>query len=189
MGDNEHNDCPNPQQGWSYWHQELQGLESYWGDDFEWVLTDIQRFASRPETFYFVRKGALFIGLNIVGGRILNQSEWTRRLAEQATWTINLMRNHGLPTVIFAHANPLDKHNDYFTPLTAFIQNEWDLPLVYLNGDKHQWMFNSSFYGQNNWYRVMLQGGTTDPPLKCHVNTSSSMQTIAQTFSYDRQLL
>ena len=115
----------------------LQGLEGrYWNHSFA-----IERMEDRPETFAFVHNGALFIGLNLVGGRPFNNAEWTDRLSGQATWAMRLMRRHKIPTVLFGHANPDNgNHEEFFEPMQTFLRDEWEnlIPVLYLNGDKHQ---------------------------------------------------
>lgn len=50
------------------------------------------------------------------------------------------------------------------------------------------WEFNETFYNQPNWQRIMVSGGTTDPPLKVQAHAGVEIQNVSQAFSYDRQL-
>ena len=70
-GDNEWNDCSNPDQAWSYWDTHLMRLEENWSHIFT-----VLRQSVREENFAFVHSGALFIGLNLVGGSVHDSSEW-----------------------------------------------------------------------------------------------------------------
>lgn len=133
-GDNEWNDCPNIAQGWEYWEQTFMGFESrFWDTD---QFGDILHMTDHPETFAFVYKRSLFVGLNIVGGFVHNAPEWQTRHAEQVEWLKSLMLQHRLPTVVFAHANPTDDHVGFFGPLRNFVRDELQnsIPLLYVNG-------------------------------------------------------
>jgi len=135
-GDNEWNDCPNRVQAWDYWTATFQSFEGkHWGHDFV-----IERMSDRPETFSFEWRGSLFVGLNLVGGTVHNQSEWQIRLTDQVEWVKALMRQHQKPTIVFGHANPVNNHDAFFYPLRDFVRDELrnSIPLLYVNGDKHQ---------------------------------------------------
>ena len=135
-GDNEWNDCPNRAQAWEYWLATFANYEGrHWSHAF-----DIARMPDRPETFSFVWRGTLFVGLNLVGGTVHNATEWTTRLTAQVEWLQSLLRQHRRPTVVFGHANPINNHVAFFQPLQAFLTDELQnsIPLLYVNGDKHR---------------------------------------------------
>eukprot|EP00977_Amphora_coffeiformis_P012706 scaffold3221_cov194-Amphora_coffeaeformis.AAC.2 len=198
-GDNEWNDCPNRAQAWEYWIATFQAFESqHWSHEF-----GIERMPNRPETFSFVWRGTLFVGLNLVGGTVHSRTEWQTRLTDEVEWVQTLVRRHQKPTVVFGHANPVNNHDDFFLPLRNFVRDELQnsIPLLYVNGDKHQWrrdeatrkVVNSQSFVlfhllQANWQRLMVSGGTTDPPLLVKARAGPSIQTVRQAFSYDRQL-
>ena len=52
----------------------------------------------------------------------------------------------------------------------------------------YSWEFNETFYNQANWQRIMVSGGTTDPPLEVQVHAGPGIQDANQAFSYDRHL-
>ena len=139
-GDNEWNDCPNPNQAWNIWLNVFEAFEGkHWKNDTRFGT--LVRMPDRPETFSFIHQGALFVGLNLVGGQVLNEGEWSTRLTDQVEWVKDLMRQHGnTPTVGFGHANPVNNHDDFFVPLRDFVQDELQnsVPLMYINGDKHR---------------------------------------------------
>jgi hypothetical protein len=189
MGDNDWNDCPNRNQGWNFWQNEFNGFDTkYWDHTFQVV-----RQPFRTENFAFVDQGTLFIGLNIVGGFVQSQNEWETRLTDQVEWTMDLIREYN-PTdrvgsvVIFGHADPHQRHNAFFAPLTDFIANELQnqLPILYLNGDKHAWNYEPSFFDQPSFLRITVTGGTSEPPLKVSAETGKSV--VDEVFTYDRQL-
>ena len=139
-GDNEWNDCPNRNQAWNFWTRTFAGFEStVWNVDH---FGTIERMQNRPETFSFVFKSTLFVGLNLVGGHVHNANEWQERLTEQVEWLQTLMRRHELPTVLFGHANPSTHHAAFFEPLRDFLSEELrnSIPFLYVNGDKHRYV-------------------------------------------------
>jgi hypothetical protein len=110
LGDNDFNDCPNPDEGLQFWKDSFLNFESrHWTHNF-----NIQHQDGRPENFAFEHKGTLFIGLNLVGGRVHSKSEWNTRLTEQVDWTKDLISgvNDVDRVVIFGHGkNPMNTND------------------------------------------------------------------------------
>lgn len=195
LGDNDWNDCPNPNQGLRMWNNEFLHFESrHWNHTF-----DIVRQDGRPDNFSFVHKGTLFLGLNLVGGRVLDATEWATRLADQASWTIGRIHDYAQNqmlqgrtgrVVIFGHANPTNDHLSFFHPLRIFIRDtlQNELPILYINGDKHEWLYEPSFFNQPSFLRIMLTGGSSEPPLKVVVHADGDNHLTNETFTYDRRL-
>ena len=183
-GDNEWNDCPNMATAISQWRSTFVDFESaYWNPVFQ-----VRRMPGYPESFTFLLRGTLFIGLNIVGGAVQSSSEWSSRLTSEANWTMELMRNHRGTTVIFGHADPSSRHGDFFNRIRNFLLNEYDerIPVIYINGDDHQWRFQRNFYGVPNWTRITLTGGTSEPPLYVTVDSRATMS--GSFLAFDRGL-
>ena len=193
--DNEWNDCSNIDEAWGYWEQEFSNFEDHWNYDFV-----VHRPPERPESFAFAHKKTLFIGLNIVGGRIHDATEWSERLSEQATWVISLMRSYTAgdilfpqvrSVVIFAHANPNGNHDEFFVPVKEFVQNHLDnIPVLYMNGDAHRWSHEPKFMNVDQMLRIQLVGGTREPPLEIIVaaHEDTSDKDAEEVFLYDRKL-
>jgi Calcineurin-like phosphoesterase len=135
MGDNEWNDCPNPDDGWNYWHEVFGNFEDNWDHPDISVVHP----SDRKEAFYFVHKGVLHIGLNMVGGQRLDRIEWDNRLNEQQLWVKALIQTYLMPTILFGHADPKNYHAAFFNPLVEFIQDTLlnSIPIFYFNGDGH----------------------------------------------------
>jgi len=175
------------------WKDEFLGFETrHWSHSF-----DIQRQSGRQETFSFEHKGTLFIGLNLVGGTVLKLSEWNSRLSDQVNWTKILIRDYVTSTspqtgriVIFGHADPTAKHKLFFIPLRHFIRDELknSVPILYVNGDRHEWLYEPSFFGQSSFLRIMVKGKTVDPPLKITVSSDGGNVVTRAAFKYDRRL-
>lgn len=116
-------------------------------------------------------------------------------MTEQARWTIELITDYDSServgrVVIFGHANPTSNHDLFFDPLKAFIEGELQnrLPILYVNGDNHEWLYEPKFFGQESFLRIMLTGTTKDPPLRVAVHASGEAADVAHAFVYDRQL-
>ncbi|MBT6846406.1 MAG: hypothetical protein HOA14_03205, partial [Planctomycetaceae bacterium] len=80
-GDNEWNDCENPAQGWKYWQKHFNNFDTKWKYDFV-----VNRQKVRNENFTFNIDGVLFIGINLVGGRVQDAVEWKTRHAQNISW-------------------------------------------------------------------------------------------------------
>lgn len=193
LGDNDWTDCPNRAEGLQMWKDQFLSFESrYWKHNFT-----IQRQYGRPDNFAFTHKGTLFIGLNIVGGEVHDAAEWKTRLTAEADWTIALIRSYKLTVspsvgrvVVFAHANPNSRHAAFFDPMKAFIQNELKdtLPILHVNGDQHEWMYQPKFYSRPSWLRITVTGKAADPLLKIQVNANGQFLSSDKAFPIDRRL-
>lgn len=194
-GDNDWTDCPNPQDGLRYWHDNFEGFEGkHWNHNF-----DIRRQENRPDNFAFVHKGTLFMGLNIIGGDRTSASyvEWTERLSSEADWVIQMISEYVEEQgdavgriVMFGHANPNHLHNEFFTPLRRYIRDSLDnsIPMLYLNGDKHEWSYDPDFYEQESFLRMMVSGKGIEPPLRVEVTADGTYMDPVDAFQYDRMI-
>lgn len=174
VGDNEYNDCSDPIEALELWRK---GLVRF--DQKHWNHTlPVRQMDGRPESFYFVNKGTLFIGLNIVGTPAFSSSEWDDRLTSQLQWTIQLITQHRTgndevgAVVIFGHASPNGEHDIFFQPLRDYVRRilQNSIPILYLCGDVHSYLHDPNYESQPSWLRVRSEGGSRDPPLKVVVS-------------------
>jgi hypothetical protein len=142
-GDNEWNDCDDPDEAWAFWEEHLLGIEQ----DFCGVPADFEAQAVRPENFSFTAKGVLFIGLNLVGGSVHDSSEWTTRLNQNADFVNEELAEHGAQVralVVFAQAGPSSNratfYNRFVTAAAAFAR-----PVLLVHGDGHSWIQDRPF--------------------------------------------
>lgn len=193
LEDNEWNDCPNVDQGFTYWMTVFGRFEEQWNLPFS-----VQRHDSRPENFAFVHKRTLFFGLNLVGGRVHRASEWEERLTDLCEWVQQLVDSRVLSpeadadsVVIFGHADPTSHHAAFFDPLADYLEQDLvsKIPFLYLNGDAHVWNYKEKFYRRPNFLRIQVTGGTRDPPLLVSLNNSDArVKPVSEVFTYDRML-
>ncbi|MGH9146693.1 MAG: PKD domain-containing protein, partial [Vicinamibacterales bacterium] len=163
-GDNEWSDCnnPPPSQAWTYWVTHLLAVEQGMCG-----LPLIERQAVRTENFAFVKKGVLFIGINMVSGGLGSSEEETRG-QQDADWVRYQFQTKGSTVraaVIFAQASPRDPFETQFrSDAVAFAK-----PVLYIHGDGHSWVYNHP-YLESNITRVMVErGDANNPPVQVTV--------------------
>lgn len=138
------------------------------------------------------------MGMNIIGGEVHDQLEWETRLTDEVNWTVQLIRDylniilshHTGNIVIFGHANPNSRHDAFFKPLESFIKDELQnaIPILYLHGDTHKWLYEPNFKKLPSFLRIMVTGMTKEPPLKVSVQTATNETSPEDVFVYDRRL-
>lgn len=160
-GDNEWNDCIDPDNAWKLWVKHFARFDERWKHKIP-----VRRQPEHDENFAFVEAGVQFMGLNIVGGRVHDPNEWKRRHADDLKWTKkNLDDNRFFikSVIIFGHAKPIDVHDDYFDGL-SHIATKLEKPVLYLQGDGHRWIYDRPFKAQNI-LRVQVDQGGIAPPI------------------------
>ena len=191
VGDNEWNDCVKNRidAGWELWNQEFLRFENKWNHTMAVV-----RQPGFEENFYFVEKRTLIIGLNLVGGRVHNSSEWRARQEAEYDWTRTVI-NTFVPqfadgVIIMAHAKPSADQRFFMDPLGEDMANTWQnkFPILYLHGDGHSWTYNPHFKSQHNMLRVQHEGGVRDPILKVLADPAKNGPEVYSAFQFDRQL-
>ena len=149
-----------------------------WQHDFR-----LYRQLEHEENFSFVKNGVLFIGINIVGGRVVDKAEWTQRHADDLDWVRRNLRrfsDHVSSMVLFGHALPVERHNDFFVPFSEEAET-FGKPVLYLHGDGHRWIHDRPFPAKNI-LRIQVDQGGTAPPLKVTVTDGN-----ANPFQVDRR--
>jgi hypothetical protein len=177
-GDNEWNDCMHPAQAWSFWEKHFMRFDRRWQHEFP-----IFRQLEREENFSFVKGNVLFIGINIVGGRVHDSDEWKQRHAQDLSWTRRNLRLFGetvTSAVVFGHANPNAHHSDFFDEFSSEAKL-FGKPVLYLHGDGHRWIHDRPFAAKNI-LRVQVDQGGKAPPVKIAITNDSS-----EPFRFDRR--
>jgi predicted phosphodiesterase len=200
-GDNDWTDCPNREEAHEYWNDEFLWFENKWDHNLV-----VNRENGREENFSFVHKHTLFVGLCIVGGEPedrADNTEWSYRLSDQADWTIRLIRRYQQQlqndyddsslvgrVVLFGHADPRSEHRHFFRPLVEYIETSLDnsIPILYMNGDTHEWNRSRWFYGQSSFMRITVTGLAQEPPVKMMVHSTGEAAKCRDAFTYDRML-
>tara|TARA_R110002095_G_scaffold105757_2_gene92556 strand:- start:6161 stop:7024 length:864 start_codon:yes stop_codon:yes gene_type:complete len=177
-GDNEWNDCANPDQAWKLWEQYFMRFDRRW----QHRLPVIRQW-EHEENFSFVKGSTLFVGLNIVGGRVHDAAEWKQRHAADLDWVHRNLRRFGAEVsslVILGHAKPIRIHNDFFDPFSKEAL-QFQKPILYIHGDGHAWIYDRPFAAKNI-LRVEVDSGGIAPPLKVTVTGDKN-----NPFQFDRR--
>jgi len=195
-GDNEWNDCfrSNIDIGWNHWTDHFIGFENNWNHNLS-----VMRQPGYEENFYFIKKRTLVFGLNIVGGRVHDKTEWTTRLRSEYAWVRDIMllnlvdMNMTDGVILMAHAHPSEDHKEFFNAFSVFLRDELknEFPVLYLHGDGHNFMYTPNYHDQSNFLRIQHEGGTNEPVLKIKAGPgrgSNGRSSVYDAFQFDRQL-
>ncbi|MEN8183401.1 MAG: hypothetical protein ABFS46_12795 [Myxococcota bacterium] len=166
-GDNEWNDCSNPDSAWQLWESYFTDFEQNYCGPPPAEAQDV-----RHENFAFVSKGVLFIGLNVVGGTVHDADEWATRLQQDADWVDLQFQQKGgqvRAAVIFGHAGPSSNRTLFFDQFEAS-SSDLGKPVLYIMGDDHSWQFDNPF-SEPNMARISIE--KNDPPLEVTVTLDS----------------
>jgi hypothetical protein len=177
-GDNEWNDCVDPAQGWVFWQKYFRRFDQRWQHRLP-----VFRQLEREENFSLVINDVLFIGINIVGGRVHDADEWTARHAQDMSWVRDNLHQFGQDVhslVLFGHAAPAKQHQDFFTPFSEAAQ-AFAKPVLYIHGDGHKWIEDRPFTAKNI-LRIQVDQGGIAPPLKVTIHDRPT-----ETFVFDRR--
>jgi len=168
-GDNEWNDCANPDSAWKYWEKYFLNFENNWQFDFE-----VKRQTERNENFTFVSNKVLFIGINLVGGLIHDSTEWKIRHKQNVEWIDSQIEKYNEIVsfaVIFAQANPDNKHVDFMKRFLISAE-QFNKPIIFIHGDGHEWIFEEKWL-LPNITRIQVDKGGIAPPLKAILHLES----------------
>lgn len=84
-GDNEYNDCPDPEAALTLWEDTLLDFETS-NPDWQLPFTVSRQEPDYSENFAFLHENILFVGINLVGGTIHDADEWEARQAADLAW-------------------------------------------------------------------------------------------------------
>lgn len=178
-GDNEWNDCTDPAEAWPFWETYFMRFDERW----KHKIPVRRQKKNRPENFAFTRNGVLFVGINLVGGRVHDKEEWAKRHQQNVRWVRRALKESGANVgslVLFGHANPNEKHDDFFKPFITTAK-EFKKPILYLHGDGHRWIHDRPFAAKNI-LRVQVDQGGIAPPLTVTVTNDPK-----EPFQFDRR--
>lgn len=182
LGDNEFNDCTNPEDALAIWNRYFLRFNDNW--DFQ---HPVEYQEERPENFAWVENGVLFLGLNLVGSSVHDQMEWDNRLADDADWVqkqFELQKDTIKAAVLFGHANMTEVGPEKFQGFTDRFRAAAQLfakPILYLQGDGHFW-FQNRPWAEQNILRVQIEGGANAVQVTVDTN-------LADPFVFDRKFL
>lgn len=160
LGDNEWNDCSDPDQALSYWKEHLLHLEQNFCGLPKIYYQDV-----RPDNFAFVKKGVLFIGISMPSGGGANASQ---RLKDNAEWIEYFFQNYVdsvRTAVVFGHSDVGRAFISRFeTAAVNFVK-----PVIYIMGNGHNWKWDYPFNAANI-RRLQVDNGGAAPPVEMTVS-------------------
>ena len=179
VGDNEWNDCNNPETAWDFWTNHFMHFDLHWENSIP-----IIRHPVRNEMFAFLYNSVLFVGVTVVGGKIHDHLEWFRRHEDCSEWiNSNIEKYNGKfqRIVILGHASPTSKHENFFNTLSQ-TADKIEKPVLYVHGDGHQWIQDYPFQS-SHIMRIQVDQGGIAPPLKIKITDNEKIP-----FGYDRRI-
>lgn len=172
-GDNEWNDCDDFQGAADKWRSNFVGFEQNWSP----LPFEVFRQRNRIENFYFVYKRVIYIGLNMVGGQVHDEKEWSIRLNDNIRWVRNRVRDHIEEielVMIFGNSGNTDVNRSFFVDLASLV-SEWNseyiqdansrgqirrsLPVLYVKESENESVLHKNFMGKRDFVLVNIQSG------------------------------
>ena len=181
-------DCPNPTLALDYWYKYNLNFETkYWPAPTAWNVTN--QTPDYPENFAFVYSQILFIGIDLVGGTVLNATEWTQRQNSDLQWIDDQYTLYGSKVkamVIFAHSDPTVATNaPFFQVFYQRVQNNYKTQVIYIhrNLGMNPWALQPQFNNIANLIMIVVQASTW-PPMKISINPTAGIVDIDQSTWY-----
>ncbi len=168
-GDNEWNDCDDPQVAWTYWQKYFMNFENHWQN-----IPQVVRQEKRPENFAFIRHNVLVMGINLVGGWVFDQAIWDSVLQDDAEWVEKQFAanaQHVGAAVVCAQANPKEKHRLFMKRFLSAAK-KFAKPILFIHGDGHFWLYDDPWQ-EPNIVRVQIDKGGIAPPVQVIVNPAA----------------
>ena len=178
-GDNEWNDCSDPAAAWDLWVEHFDRFDERWSHGFA-----VERDEKLPQNFAFVRNEVLFLGLQVVGGKVHDLGEWISRHAMCRAWVDQQFKKHGeqaKAVAVLLHAKPMLHQADFFGVFSKLC-DELGKPVLLMHGDGHTWIHDRPFDAKNI-LRVQVDQGRLGPPVRVTVTDDPD-----EPFRFDRRL-
>jgi len=173
-GDNDINDCNSMTHGEEMWTKYFALFDKQYDHSL-----NVTRWGKLNESFSFIHKEVLYLGLNIIGGRPASNSEKSYRHSQHLE-RIRTIMNDQLDdfkvVVLLGHAEPTAFHSDFFGGDSGFISimEEIGKPTIHFHGDWHAYYEREAEYGFDNYMRISLDGESSAPPILVTIDTSKT---------------
>ncbi len=172
-GDNDWNDCPDPDLAWQYWEDHLLGFERKW--EIRPYLQYVDRQSERQENFGFVLNGVLIIGLNQVAG--IDDIGYEERLDHNIMWIDEQVQKYQDDIrlcVFFAHSSKGVRVFRYAQRMLS------GFPTLVLKGDGHTFDVSNNLrdvgqdFGWDLFKVVQVDQGGKAPPIRITIQGTSA---------------
>ncbi|KAL3816620.1 hypothetical protein ACHAXA_004802 [Cyclostephanos tholiformis] len=174
-GDNDINDCEDIEHGKEMWAKYFGRIDEYWDHDF-----DVTRWGDLDESFSFLRKGVLYLGLNIPGGTPYSSDDAKERFddhLERIDSILDGLSNDEYKVIVLlGHVDPSygdagDSH-EFFEEFAQIVK-KIGKPTVHIHGDYHEYYeTNGGGYDIDNYLRISLDGESIAPPIRVEIDVS-----------------
>jgi len=194
VGDNEYNDCPNPDQALGFWKDYFQDYYlRFWEENKD---IKVKRQNERSENWAFVQKRILFIGINLVGGRYQGlEDEWAERFLHNMDWINKVYKensNKADAVVLFAHAShEIANVQPFYDMLVPVIRDDISpVPFIIVNRN-----LGTQNAGAIRNFRdvpnlvVLVVKGTSWPTMRVQIDPVSERFSFDQDRWYEDQVL
>mmetsp|Transcript_5665 Transcript_5665/g.8940 ORF Transcript_5665/g.8940 Transcript_5665/m.8940 type:complete len:598 (+) Transcript_5665:105-1898(+) len=181
-GDNEYNDCPNPDQALSFWYDYILGFETKYWPSPTWNIS--RQTPDFPENFAFLQGKVLFVGINLVGGIVHDQNEWSVRQSANLAWIndrVSTFRGRFNTVVVVAHADPdIDINDNFFGSFYTMVQ-EYNENVIFMHRNLgiDTWKALPGYNGISN-LDILVVEGSLWPPMWVQIDTLTGNYTIDQ---------
>jgi hypothetical protein len=157
VGDNEWNDCADPDESWMLWTNYFARF-----DEQQWSNRNVLRQSERDENFSWTEEGVLLIGLNLVDGIVHDSNEWATRFNHDADWVekhFSSAQESVYAAIVFGHSNlpPAGENETFFTRFREAVK-EFGRPVLYLHANGHVWIHDQPW--PENITRVEVENAT-----------------------------
>ena len=174
-GDNDINDCQSMSHGEEMWMKYFHLFDKRWDHSF-----DVTRWGDLDESFSFIQKRVLYLGLNMIGGTPYSWSEKTQRHQKHVEQVRALLEKHRGKfdvLVLLKHAEPGRNHRDFFGDgdrdgLFIDMIKRLGKPTIHFHGDYHEYYEEEAEYGVDNYMRISLDGESVAPPIRVTIDVS-----------------
>ena len=166
VGDNEWNDCPDPDEAWGLWTEAFLG---FYGE-----FAGVETQEGRDENFAFVRSRTLFLGFTLPGGAVHSEEAWADFQADASSWVAAQLARHGSTVqamVLLMHAKPSSKHDPFIDALVPMVV-AFDRPVLLVHGDGHSWIEDQPYEDAPTLTRIQVQAGGDAVPLQITVKVA-----------------
>ena len=171
-GDNDINDCNSMTHGEEMWTKYFALFDRKFDHSLQ-----VTRWGKLNESFSFIHKEVLYLGLNIIGGKPASNIEKSIRHSQHLDQIRSIMKDHldeFKIVVLLGHAEPSQHHEDFFGGDTGFISimKEMEKPTIHFHGDWHAYYEREAEYGVEDYMRISLDGESRAPPILVTIDTS-----------------
>jgi len=182
-GDNDWNDCPDPDLAWQYWEDYLMAFErNFMG--IRSYLPFVERQSVRQENLAFVLNGVLIIGLNQVAGiddvgyeeRLDHNIAWIGEQADKYQDDMASGSGRIRLCIVFAHSG---KGARVFRHAKRKL-SEYSFPTLVLKGDGHTFNVSNNLrdigqdFGWDLFKAVQVDQGGKAPPMRITIQGTTA---------------